>query len=193
MVGLDKCAGTGSVPTWTGARARVRAQERAGDQRARREHGGRPPEGGGVALDGRLPDHLGAGPWSATNPVVADTANVLNSAMPIEPPICWEVLTIAEATPLSCAGTPEVAVANDGARSAEADADQHQRRQYVRGVGGVDADPREQHHAECGDEHARGHERSRAGAGQQPRARRAPRWARSRSSSAGTRDRSRAR
>ena len=28
-------------------------------------------------------------------------ASVLSSAVPIAPPICWDVLTIAEATPLS--------------------------------------------------------------------------------------------
>ena len=40
---------------------------------------------------------------------------MLSSAVPIEPPTCWEVLTIAEATPASRGGTPWVAVANDGA------------------------------------------------------------------------------
>jgi hypothetical protein len=35
--------------------------------------------------------------------------------MPIEPPICCDVLTIADATPASRTGTPCVAVANDGA------------------------------------------------------------------------------
>ena len=39
----------------------------------------------------------------------------LSSAVPIEPPICWEVLTIADATPASRGGMPWVAVANDGA------------------------------------------------------------------------------
>src|SRR5262245_46328450 len=39
----------------------------------------------------------------------------LSSAAPIDPPICWEVLTIAEATPASRGGIPCVAVANDGA------------------------------------------------------------------------------
>ena len=47
--------------------------------------------------------------------VVADTASVLSSAVPIEPPICCDVLTIADATPESWRGTPSVAVANDGA------------------------------------------------------------------------------
>jgi hypothetical protein len=41
----------------------------------------------------------GAGPRSTRKSVVADTANVLNSAVPIEPPTCCDVLTIAEATP----------------------------------------------------------------------------------------------
>ena len=34
---------------------------------------------------------------------------VFSSAVPSEPPTCWEVLTIAEATPASCGPTPVVA------------------------------------------------------------------------------------
>ena len=34
---------------------------------------------------------------------------VFSSAVPSEPPICCEVLTIAEATPASCASIPVVA------------------------------------------------------------------------------------
>jgi hypothetical protein len=54
----------------------------------------------------------GAGPRSTTNSVTAETASVLNSAVPIEPPTCCDVLTIPEATPLSCAGTA-VAIAKE--------------------------------------------------------------------------------
>ena len=35
----------------------------------------------------------------------------MNRAMPIEPPICWTMLTVAEATPTSARSTPVVAVA----------------------------------------------------------------------------------
>ena len=55
------------------------------------------------------------GPRSARKSVAADTASVLSRAVPIEPPTCCEVFTIAEATPLSRAGTPRVAVAKDAA------------------------------------------------------------------------------
>jgi len=51
----------------------------------------------------------------AANPaswlVTADAASVLSSAVPIEPPICCIVFTIAEATPASLGSTPKVAVA----------------------------------------------------------------------------------
>jgi hypothetical protein len=38
---------------------------------------------------------------------------VLSRAVPIDPPICWAVLTVAEATPASLRSTPRVAVANE--------------------------------------------------------------------------------
>jgi hypothetical protein len=41
---------------------------------------------------------------------------VLSSAVPTEPPTCWEVLTIAEATPASDPSMPSVAVLNAGAK-----------------------------------------------------------------------------
>src|SRR3984957_14448078 len=37
---------------------------------------------------------------------------VFSSAVPIEPPSCWPVLTDAEATPVSCGRTPYVPVLN---------------------------------------------------------------------------------
>ena len=36
--------------------------------------------------------------------------------MPIEPPTCWQLLTVAEATPASSWLTPKVAVLIDGAK-----------------------------------------------------------------------------
>jgi hypothetical protein len=67
--------------------------------------------------------------------VVAEAASALRSAVPIKTPTCCETLTIGEATPLSRAGTPKVAVAKDGARGQpEAGPHQDQRRQHVRGI-----------------------------------------------------------
>ncbi len=40
---------------------------------------------------------------------------VLNSDVPIEPPSCWPVFTLADATPASASGTPNVPVLIDGA------------------------------------------------------------------------------
>src|ERR1700745_242098 len=46
-----------------------------------------------------------------------DALTMVNStAVPIAPPICWLVLTIAEPTPASSSGTPAVAVAMAGAK-----------------------------------------------------------------------------
>ena len=50
-------------------------------------------------------------PASATNEVIAEAAIELRNAVPIEPPTCWPVLTIAEATPESPWSTPAVALA----------------------------------------------------------------------------------
>jgi hypothetical protein len=73
---------------------------------------------------------------------------VLSSAVPIEPPTCWLVLTIAEATPASLRSTPSVAVLIAGAKiEAEADAHDEQAGQDVRGVGRVDAELGEAGHA----------------------------------------------
>ncbi len=47
--------------------------------------------------------------WSAMYDVVAEAAIVFSSAVPIAPPTCCEVLTIAEATPASRGSTPVVA------------------------------------------------------------------------------------
>ena len=56
------------------------------------------------ACDGRPP---AIASWLVT----AEAASVLNSAVPIDPPTCCIVLTIAEATPASLGCTPNVAVA----------------------------------------------------------------------------------
>lgn len=45
-------------------------------------------------------------PWKAA---AALAATVLNTADPMEPPICCAELTVADAMPESCAGTSEVA------------------------------------------------------------------------------------
>ncbi len=58
----------------------------------------------------------GVAAFPAANVVAALAASVLSSAVPREPPICWVVLTIAEATPASSSPTPPVAVAIDGAK-----------------------------------------------------------------------------
>ena len=50
------------------------------------------------------------GAWAATYAVAALAAMVLSSAVPIDPPTCWLVFTIAEATPAKCPSTPSVAV-----------------------------------------------------------------------------------
>jgi hypothetical protein len=42
--------------------------------------------------------------------VVAAIARVLSRAVPMEVPICWPVLIMAEATPASASGTRNVAV-----------------------------------------------------------------------------------
>ena len=52
----------------------------------------------------------------AAKPAAALAKIVLSSAVPTEPPTCWEVLTIAEAMPASVLLTPSVAVENAGAK-----------------------------------------------------------------------------
>ena len=46
---------------------------------------------------------------------MALAATVFSSEVPIEPPSCCPVLTVAEATPASCGATPNVPVFIDGA------------------------------------------------------------------------------
>ena len=46
--------------------------------------------------------------------VLLVVATVLSRAVPIEPPTCWEVLTVAEVTPESWGATPAVAVEKVG-------------------------------------------------------------------------------
>src|SRR3954452_15952002 len=52
----------------------------------------------------------------ATKLLVAVLAIVLSSAVPTEPPTCWLVLTIADATPALRGSTPNVALAIAGAK-----------------------------------------------------------------------------
>ena len=119
-------------------------------------------------------------------------ASVLSRAVPIEPPICCEALTMPEATPLSFSGTT-VAIAMDGATvNPKPTPIRINDGRTVGGVSRLDADAREEHQAEAGGEHPGRDERARADAGQQARAHDPRRWARSRSSAAETRVRSRA-
>ena len=74
---------------------------------------------------------------------------VLSSAVPTEPPICWAVLTVAEATPASAGATPLVAVAIDGAMISPNPAPMTSRPgQHARRVARVDLDAREVGEAE---------------------------------------------
>ena len=59
---------------------------------------------------------LAAEACAAANVLVAVTAIVESRAVPIDPPTCWETLTMAEATPLSLSAMPSVAVAMAGAK-----------------------------------------------------------------------------
>jgi hypothetical protein len=52
-----------------------------------------------------------------TQPATALLKSVLSTAVPIEPPTCWLVLTIADATPASEGSTPSVAVLIAGAKT----------------------------------------------------------------------------
>ena len=70
--------------------------------------------------------------WADTKLAAALAKMVLSSAVPTEPPTCWEVLTIAEATPASLRLTPSVAVPiRRREDAAHADADEQQRGQHV--------------------------------------------------------------
>ena len=74
---------------------------------------------------------------------------MLSSAAPIEPPICWPVDTIAEATPASDWRTPAVAEFIDGAMIIPIPRPITIRPgQHVGRVAGVDADAGEQEHAD---------------------------------------------
>ena len=98
---------------------------------------GRPPEGDGVAVDRRVRlDDAAVRVLADQVAGRAEAASELSSAVPIEPPICCEVLTVAEATPASCGRTPAVAgVHRRGEDGAHAEPDQQQRAEDVRGVG----------------------------------------------------------
>ena len=121
-------------------------------------------------------------PWTAASAVewcdavkllVALAAIVLSSAVPIEPPICCIVLTLAEATLASAERTPQGGGVHGGRhRHTEAEAEDEQGRQAVRAVRGVHADPGEERHPAGGHEQAGGHQRLGADPWQDDRARR---------------------
>jgi len=82
---------------------------------------------------------------------------VLSSAVPIEPPICCPVLSVAEATPASCGGTPNVAVFIDGAMvKPRPQAGRHQRAEDRRGVARTRADLGQPDQAGRGEQHPGG-------------------------------------
>ncbi|WNV92197.1 hypothetical protein [Umezawaea sp. Da 62-37] len=47
--------------------------------------------------------------WVERCVAVAVVASELNTAVPMDPPICWAAVTMAAATPVSCDRTPLVA------------------------------------------------------------------------------------
>ncbi len=72
---------------------------------------------------------------------------VLSTAVPIDPPICWLVLTRAPAIPASADSLPLSRRSSRRHDRAHPETDQHDERQDVRGVAGVPADPRKPDHA----------------------------------------------
>jgi EmrB/QacA subfamily drug resistance transporter len=93
---------------------RVAAQEPPADDRADGEDARRPPEGGRVPLDRGLAQDGGRRSVIGHEAGRGGGGERAQQRGPYRAPICWEVLIIAEATPLSRGGTPKVAVANDG-------------------------------------------------------------------------------
>src|ERR1700689_5493005 len=53
--------------------------------------------------------------WLVRYCATAPAKIVLSRDVPIEPPTCWPVLSVAEAAPASCGATPNVPVFIDGA------------------------------------------------------------------------------
>ncbi len=85
--------------------------------------------------------------------------------MPIEPPICWDVLTMAEAMPASFGATPSVAAENAGREeAAHPDADDEQAGQDAGAVAGGGRQLGEQEHRDHPERHAEEHQRFDAGA-----------------------------
>ncbi len=55
--------------------------------------------------------------WEARYVTVAVAAMVFSRAVPMEAPICWEVLVMAEVTPTSCGSAFWVAVLMQGTKA----------------------------------------------------------------------------
>ena len=126
-------ANTGSAAASRRPRLRrAGRQQQPRHQRADREHRGGPGEGRGVAVDGGLRGDVGRGAVADAYAPAALAASVLSSAVPIEPPTCWPVLTSAEATPASAPlDAARRGVHRRGEDQAQADADHEQARQHV--------------------------------------------------------------
>ena len=79
--------------------------------------------------------------------------------MPIQPPTCWDVLTMAEAMLASFGATPSVSAENVGAKdAAHADADDEQTGEHARAVvrgGGQLGEQHSDHPKRKADEHQR--------------------------------------
>ncbi len=86
------------------------------DEQPGGEQAGGPFECGGVAVDRGGAGEPRRPAWVEAKLAAALAKIVLSSAVPTEPPTCWEVLTIAEAIPASLFLTPRVAVENAGAK-----------------------------------------------------------------------------
>ena len=136
--GSGQCASAGSA---CGAGRGRRSQQQRGDHRADGEDRRRPPERGRVAVDRGLGHRLAsAAPLGRERASPRAAAIVLSSAVPIEPPTCWLVLTIAEATPASSRCDAERGgLHRRGHDRAQAEAEQHQAGEHVGGVARVDA------------------------------------------------------
>jgi hypothetical protein len=98
--------------------------------------------------------------WLRAKSLAAAIASVLSSAVPTEPPICWLVLTSADAAPLSAgADSRRGRVDRRRDREPDADADEQQRREDVADVCGVQPELGEQRQSGARDRHADDNER----------------------------------
>ena len=88
--------------------------------------------------------------------MVALAAIVLNSEVPIEPPSCCPVFTLAEATPASAGATPNVPVLIDGAMTKPREDPSTSSGGSIGRIAGVRADPGQPGHAHGGQQHPQG-------------------------------------